>query len=625
MTYRISNGILEQDGKKVFAVGESYYPSFFFAKYPVPPEGDRIGEMKKDLRMMAEAGINHVRFAALDEFSLNENGEVVTRSDFVDAMLEEADRNGLSTSVRLQGYVTNLHHYPDVLMIDAEGKPQDATRWIDFIQTTFHHEGMLKDDRDHTRALARHFAPFPGLVGFQIYNEPHFPSKGIFDYHPLAIAAYRKWLVNKGYFTAEEAKDYEPPRKREEKTPREWALWRVFGEESLLSFLKNAADASREGADLPVYTCFTNDPALARGAIRGVDKFGGARFMDLAGYTDYTYAEGYEYFRKIEIAMTDVDAAAAYGKNAWCIELDCRSTLPARLFHKGVYASIGTGIKGILFYQWRGDAPNEYSPEAGAFGVLNPDGSKAPNYEEALKGFALLNRLSDYLVNARPARSGIGLFYSSYALAMTDAEEFHGNEANDRIGNAFLTRYRRTLEKLVTAGYRPTIVNHETLSSPEFALNTLFVPRVEILSEEDLAAIDAFKAKGGTVWVAYREGYRLIDEPLPPATLAKSTHLIPREVSDILIDYPEPPFAVTSNPLLQALPLSGNEIDLLVLTNLRVNAPLPGPLSIRVAESYSKATLFTSEDAWLLPVQGNVIRIPDPKMVEFGGVVALRK
>lgn len=29
----------------------------------VPPEGDRIGGMKKDLKDMARFGVNHVRFA----------------------------------------------------------------------------------------------------------------------------------------------------------------------------------------------------------------------------------------------------------------------------------------------------------------------------------------------------------------------------------------------------------------------------------------------------------------------------------------------------------------------------------------------------------------------------------
>ena len=52
--YKIEKGILTENGKKLFALGQSYYPSFHYAKYPVPPEGDRIGEMQKDLAMMAQ-------------------------------------------------------------------------------------------------------------------------------------------------------------------------------------------------------------------------------------------------------------------------------------------------------------------------------------------------------------------------------------------------------------------------------------------------------------------------------------------------------------------------------------------------------------------------------------------
>ena len=63
--YNINNSILEKDGEKVYAIGQSYYPSFHEEKYPVPPHGDRIGEMKKDLKEMAEMGFNHVRFATI--------------------------------------------------------------------------------------------------------------------------------------------------------------------------------------------------------------------------------------------------------------------------------------------------------------------------------------------------------------------------------------------------------------------------------------------------------------------------------------------------------------------------------------------------------------------------------
>ena len=88
--YQLKKGILYKDGKKSFGLGESYYPSFHPSKFPVPPDGDRIGEMKKDLAMMAELGFNHVRFAALGEVSLQGDGSVKVDTPLIDAMTEEA-------------------------------------------------------------------------------------------------------------------------------------------------------------------------------------------------------------------------------------------------------------------------------------------------------------------------------------------------------------------------------------------------------------------------------------------------------------------------------------------------------------------------------------------------------
>lgn len=139
--YKIKNGILEENGKKIFAVGESYYPSFYPYKYPVPPEGDRVGEMKKDFAMMKSLGFNYVRIAAIGTVKLSEDGSLAVDTPFVGKLLKEAERVGLSISVRLQGYSVKLRDFKDVCMIDADGKPQDLSVCYDFIQKTLCHGG----------------------------------------------------------------------------------------------------------------------------------------------------------------------------------------------------------------------------------------------------------------------------------------------------------------------------------------------------------------------------------------------------------------------------------------------------------------------------------------------------
>lgn len=239
--YKIKNGILEENGKKIFAVGESYYPSFYPYKYPVPPEGDRVGEMKKDFAMMKSLGFNYVRIAAIGTVKLSEDGSLAVDTPFVGKLLKEAERVGLSISVRLQGYSVNLRDFKDVCMIDADGKPQDLSVWYDFIQTTLCHGGILEDNRFLSEKLSKYYSKYKSVAGFQIYNEPHFPGMEIFDYHPTAIASYRKWLVAHGEISEAEAQTYEPPQTRKEQPPKMWALWRLFSQESLSDFLDNAS------------------------------------------------------------------------------------------------------------------------------------------------------------------------------------------------------------------------------------------------------------------------------------------------------------------------------------------------------------------------------------------------
>ena len=380
--YELKKGVLYKNGKKAFGLGESYYPSFHPCKFPVPEDGDRMGEMKKDLAMMAELGFNHVRFAALGEVALREDGSVTVDTPFIDAMTEEAGKNGISVSVREQGYAINLRGFKGVEMIDWNGKEQE-TVWSDFIRTTFCHEGVLEDNRTHAKALARHYERFPDVVALQIYNEPHYPGTQIYDYHEDSIRQYREWLVERNVLSKEEAKDYMPPRGRLEQGERMWALWRLFARDSLTSFLNNASDASKLGSPLPTYTCLTNDQLAKRAAYRGCDFFANAKSMDLVGYTCYFHGRGIDYYPLC--LLTDVAQCAAEleGKESWCIELDSRTYIPIPLYNRSTYTVIGSGAKGIVYYQWRGDCPVPGVPHPNSCGILNYDGTKTHNFDNA--------------------------------------------------------------------------------------------------------------------------------------------------------------------------------------------------------------------------------------------------
>jgi hypothetical protein len=149
----MKNGILYQDGKPVFCVGLSYYPSYHAKKVPVPESGDRVGEMIKDIRAMKEAGFNLVRAASIGDVK-RVGDEIEVHTEFIEQLLDECDKVGIASMMRLQGYSMNLSGYDDFLMIDNYGDPMDTTRWYDFLQNSMYHEGILKDNDDGTRALA---------------------------------------------------------------------------------------------------------------------------------------------------------------------------------------------------------------------------------------------------------------------------------------------------------------------------------------------------------------------------------------------------------------------------------------------------------------------------------------
>lgn len=570
--YKIQNSILEKDGRRIFALGQSYYPSFHASKFPVPPDGDRIGEMKKDLRMMAEMGFNHVRFAAIGLTKLGEDGRMIIDTPLVDAMIEEAERCGLSVSVRLQGYAVNLRDFKDVAMVDGNGVPQDMSVWFDFIQTTLHHEGILEDNVTHSRALSLHYAKQPNVVGFQIYNEPHYPGKEFFDYHPKAIAAYRRWLTEHEILTEKEAASYNPPKNRREQGDRMWALWRVFARDSMTMFLDNASDAAKEAAGLPTYTCFTTDPVSRTNTWRGCDLFANARSMDIVGYTCYYHAMGPEVYSEMLIGDMAQCAAELEGKEAWCIELDSRTYIPPHLFNRNTYATVGCGLKGLVYYQWRGDCPVPGVPYPNSCGLLNYDGTKTANFENGGRAVAFLREMSDYLVNAHRSREGVGLLYSDYAAFLCDAQENNLQRRGvrgDQINNSLMDSFNLLYRDLRREGYTVTVTDAAHLDANPCGIRVLYVPKMHMLDAEEKAAVDRFRKNGGRVFIGLStSAFAFKEYPIPEGTYQENVYALSHTIHDIAEITGVHPQAYSLEPDVSLQMLEGEGYKLMVLTNI---------------------------------------------------------
>lgn len=616
--YKIENGILTKDGKKVFCIGQSYYPSFHKAKYPVPPEGDRAGEMKKDLKMMSEMGFNHVRYAAIGDVELKDEKNLDIDTPFVNSMIEEADKNGMSVSLRLEGYVVNLHNYEDVLMIDNKGNPQDVNIWSDFIQSTLHHSGLKQDNKFHAGEMAKYYKKFDNMVAYQIYNEPHYPSGHFFDYHPCAIEAYRIWLAENGYMSQAEAKSYNPPRTRDEQTPHLWAIWRIFSRDSLTNFLADAAIAANKASGISTYTCYTTCQGSGWGPFRGVDYYGGIKNMSIAGYTTYINAEGSNYYTMTKMCDMNYTAAKLEGKETWCIELDSRTKIPLDIFNKNTYAVIGSGAKGILYYQWRGDYPSEATPIPNGCGLLNYDGSKVPNYENASKMVKFINRMSDHIVNAEPANCKIGILHSDYSVYYCDALENGHKEISEIEYNSCTADIEKIYTDTRKAGFSAHIIPSYALKENKLDLKILLVPKTYALSDEDKMYIEKFISQGGKAYeyvtTAFESGYKLYGEET-------GLYMPFMEFDDLvkLLKIVPPAKADNSSAALQLM--EGDGYRLIVITNTSCHEKEIST-DIKCNFNVTSATLCSSlSDDVNLEVSDNTIHIDK---IGDGGIVVIK-
>lgn len=623
--YELKNGILTKDGKRVFGLGESYYPSFHPCKFPVPPEGDRIGEMKKDLAMMAELGFNHVRFAALGEVTLREEGSVSVDTPLIDAMVAEAEKNGISVSVREQGYAVNLRNFENVEMVDWNGKAQE-TVWSDFIRTTLNHEGILADNRTHAEALARHFEKYSNVVAFQIYNEPHYPGTQTYDYHEDSIRAYRAYLVEKGIMTEAEAKDYEPPRGRGEQGAHMWALWRLFARDSLTAFLNNASRGSKRGSSLPTYTCMTNDQLAKRTAYRGCDIFANAREMDLVGYTCYFHGKGVDYYQLCLLTDLAQCAAEMEGKESWCIELDSRTYIPIPLYNRSTYTVIGSGAKGIVYYQWRGDCPVPGVPNPNSCGLLNYDGTKTHNFENGANVNRFIIGMNDPIMGARRAHDGVGLLHSDYAIYLCDARE-NGDrqERSGDIRNSYLLEYSEIHKQLRAAGYNVTVTDAEHLDENKFGIRVLYVPHVDQLLPSEREAVERFRERGGEVytitypcWDSACLGYSKYEgEVKSREGLTLDSTCSVYDVADLTGVRPR---VVPLDPYLGVQLLEGDGYRMIVLTNISV-ARERICARVRVELPFTTAEFYAMDGEREVQIEGDVLCVEN---VTDGGIIVLK-
>ncbi len=618
--YKIINGILHCGHVPVFALGASYYPSFLPSKYQVPEDGDRIGEMKKDLHRMKESGLNFFRTAALADISQDERKELSIRAEFVDSMLEEALRTGLAASVRLNGYSVNLSGNTDFEFINNRNEPMEKT-WSAFMHGSLHHQGFLKDNRTVTRALAAHFDQFPAVVSFQIYNEPHYPFNGVYDYHPDAIAAYKKYLVRQGVMSEEEAQRYQVPMNRPSTADgiEDWIRWRLFSMKSMSKFLDDTArNAQLSSHDKDTYTCYTTAACTNLCANLGVTYFDDAHNLTTTGITNYTPFDGADYFPAAYTIALAESSATVQSKRAWTVEMDKRTRMPSSKFYRETYEAIGAGHKGICYYEWRGDYPDPEAPLPDNCGFLHYDGRPTQTFETDLKLLALINEYSTELVTAEKVRSHLAILHSDRAYMYYDA--FSDPEMGGK--NMWIYLTLMAFRDIKKCGFSPDIIRSCDLAENKLGVKWLFIPSLDGLSEEELSQIREFCKSNSEHKAFYGEQITTFDSIVlggwrylaaPPANRVTHEFSGGYEMEDLLETENLKPLVETNHKNLFAHTLQGNDRKIVVLVSNRPDGKSIPAHTIRLRCPAMQVTYRTPVLAQEieLPYQDGTVALPE--------------
>lgn len=364
---------------------------------------------------------------------------------------------------------------------------------------SFHHEGINRDTMDLTRALAAHYRSFDSVFSFQIFNEPHYASNGVFDYNPFTLCAYKRSLVQRGLMTEEQADQYEVPRKRptSKEEIKQWVDWRLFATQSMGAYLDQFGRAVKEVApEKDTYTCYTTHHTQNSIANSGATPFDDAAGLSTVGITEYTPFEGSNFFHATEILSIAESAAACEGKRAWHVEVDTRMDIPIKNFLVQAFSIVGAGFKGLNFYEWRGDYPDKDTPLPDNCGFIHNDRTPSAHFEQKIAMIQLIRTLNDSLVCSERKRGGIAILYSHHAAMVADAAS---DPILGGINRAVQSSYF-IYKDLKSHGFSPDFVRTTDIEQNPLGVRYLFVPYRNGLSDDEVTHIERFISRGGTVF-----------------------------------------------------------------------------------------------------------------------------
>jgi beta-galactosidase len=511
-----------------YLLGAAYYPEWW-----------EPSEWEIDFRQMQELGINTLRMGEF-AWALFEPAPGKFEFSWMDRAIALANQHGIDVilctpTASVPPWLYQLH--PDVLTGNDAG-----------LYTYGGRKGYCTNSPNYLQASARvvtaladHYGHHPGVIGWQLDNEPGFPFT---SYDPVSEQAFRLWLKKRygtldelnrvwnGAFWSNKYTDWSQihfPRNSAEGgwQPAISLDFRRFFSDSFSNHLRRQATILRERGDNQFI--FTNWPATTW----SVDVFGAAAdFLNATAWDNYCIAPGLSKFQQQYVTGFNNDLSRCAGPHQRFLCAEQVASVPPNALIEGLrlqaYMNLAHGSYGHLYFEWRRPlAGNEqFRPSfvKGFDGQINP---AKPVFEQIGKEFARLGpRLAGVIT-----RSDIALLYD---FTNEWSQGFWSVGDKDRKYDGEASRYYGGFKVLQRN------IDIVPLSADFSAYKVIVAPNLRLVDDATVERLRAFVAGGGILVLNYRAGTQNMDvsmrRVLPPGVFTEIAGVTTDAKLD-LVDY----------------------------------------------------------------------------------------
>jgi beta-galactosidase len=508
-----------------YLLGAAYYPEWW-----------EPAEWEVDFREMHDLGINAVR---MGEFAWGLFEPAAGKFEFawMDHAIDLARHYGIDVilatpTASVPPWLYQQH--PDVLGGDESGPYTYGGRKGYCTNSPNYLEASARI----TNALAEHYGQYPGVIGWQLDNEPGFPFK---CYDANCERGFQRWLKQRygtlealnrtwnGAFWSNKFSDWTQIRIPYHSAEGGWQPaitldYRRFFSDSFQNHLRRQSEILHE--KVRNQFVFTNWPS----ATWSVNVFTGAGFLDATAWDNYVSAPGLSDFHTQYIASFNDDFCRCAGPHQHFLCAEQIAYLPSNALPDGLrlqaHINLAHGSHGQMYFEWR--RPLAGGEEARPSLIKRADGSinpAKPVFERVGEEFA---RLGPRLANAT-TRSDIGLIYD---FTNEWAQGFWSVGDKDRKYDGEATRYYRGLKVLQRN------VDIVPLSADLAQYKLVAAPNLLLIDDDSAGKLRSFVEGGGTLVLNYRAAIRNMDNSmrrvLPPGALGEIAGVSAQSTLDLV-------------------------------------------------------------------------------------------